>query len=354
MPSLIIRAKQMDGRAQAQAIGSFTDHMKHASRYASYQRTNTWDDWMHADYIGSLLKGEQPPPIVINNKVENDRPVSYIIDGGHRTRAILDFQEGVFPVHLEGINWYFKKGNKDLKKNDRILSEVDQFDFRQIAIQILCYQDLQEDQEHQIFQDSNKQKPLTRGQLIIAVDTPFVRALNNVIKNHGEKLEETIDTRFSKRDDNTLIGNMAAFIGVEVLNKGTYELKDTTWTYYPSIVEGHSKHSACMESIDKLDNSLQKLVVVATQLHERKAFGKSKMPKSIILPILKVFYEETIATTAQLITAIQTLENYPDSVEIKQKWNTSMAKSNMNANKEVRERTQILKEIIRQGNIDDL
>ena len=345
---VISRSKVMDGRALPAPIGSFTEHMKDCARYASYQRRNTWDKHMHADYIKSLIIGEQPPPIVLNNKPENDIMVSYIIDGGHRTRAILAFQEGEFPVTLEGYNYYFKKGDKELKKDDRVLSEVEKYNFKAIPIQLLTYTNLHPDQEHQIFQDSNKQKPLTKGQLVKAVDTAFIHKLSDIVKDCAHVFEESVHTSFSKQCDDTLLGNLAAFMGVEVLNKGTYELKNKTWSYFEGIAQTHDKYEHLMEKLGSLKHSIEKSSTVVKHLVERKAFSKSKMPKGLVIPIIKVFYDETNATPMQLIPALQRLEEYPRENQLKKKWEDSLSTSNMNTNLEIKKRTDILKQIVRE------
>tara|TARA_B110001469_G_C9625501_1_gene312227 strand:- start:321 stop:1559 length:1239 start_codon:yes stop_codon:yes gene_type:complete len=144
-------------------------------------------DWKKDDYkpvfIISLLEGKDIPKIyTCVDPADNFK--EYILDGGHRTRAIVEFIQGKFSIPLNtpggGKNWYVftkqegmdecrpvkEKGRGSATGQTILLPEVLKIRLLRTQLQVVSYADIDEPTSRKIFNELNHQRPMTIPELV--------------------------------------------------------------------------------------------------------------------------------------------------------------------------------------------
>ena len=81
------------------------------------QRPYVWEDVQQREFILSVLMDKEMDPIVVvqHNNEKRDNTVNYVIDGKQRLMTIQRFAAGLFPVIVEGKQYYYDDFDEDLK-----------------------------------------------------------------------------------------------------------------------------------------------------------------------------------------------------------------------------------------------
>jgi hypothetical protein len=182
---------------------------------------------MKYEFMESLIEGITPPAIIVNLR-SFEEAGQYVVDGGHRTRAILDFMTGEFGIKRNNREYFFtrKPGNDDVS----ILDDFTRyFIHSKIVIPIQSYHGLTEKDEHVIFQNINKMKCLSKGQCIKAVDTETAHILFGIFQETYEEAQKWITKRASHDWGYTWLETITPVFLKVYCNKGSYQCtKDTS------------------------------------------------------------------------------------------------------------------------------
>lgn len=139
--------------------------------YPLWQRYDKWSGHYKRVFIRSLLEGKDIPKIYTCEDPK-DNFKEYILDGGHRTRAIVEFIHGVFSIPLKDDNWYVftqREGGPTVKPEGRgsatnqtlLLPEVLQTRLLRTQLQVVSYSGLDDDTPRKIFNELNHQRAMT-------------------------------------------------------------------------------------------------------------------------------------------------------------------------------------------------
>ena len=243
---------------------TFSQDMHNNGDYGLYQRRNTWTLTDKSSFLISFFNGVRPPPIVINERpsdTDEEIDKKYIIDGGHRTRAIQDFVSGKIAIIKASTLIFYKESGyeiystkKEFKKYKvSYLTHREQRQFDRIEINLQVYKNLTADQEHEIFTYLNQQKPLTKGQQIIAVDNNISRQLSAFCENHEQIATQLVGSKYGTNEQSKLLETIAAIYTAYWLGIGGYE---SSFDTAKIIQQNNSKSESCPEFLKKLDNVL--------------------------------------------------------------------------------------------------
>ena len=142
-------------------------------KYPDWQRFDGWTPQYKREFVKAVLEGKDIPKIYTYEDPEDtedtEDTVEYILDGGHRSRAISEYIDGEFAISLKG-DWYsFKvledgrepKKRKNATSKSLLLPEDLKKRLLRTQLQVVCYSDIDENMARQIFNELNHQRPMT-------------------------------------------------------------------------------------------------------------------------------------------------------------------------------------------------
>lgn len=177
----------------------FTRYNDSRVTFPPWQRYDNWTTEYKHVFIRSLLEAKDIPTIYLC-KVPDDTRKTYILDGGHRTRAIVEYINGDFSIPLKDGNWYFfkqKEQEKSIKKNGRktttsqslLLPTELQNKLKDSTIRVVTYSELTEKDSRNIFNELNHQRPMTNAEVVNAHSSLLVDNIRRI----SEQDESIVD-----------------------------------------------------------------------------------------------------------------------------------------------------------------
>jgi len=145
--------------------------------FPCWQRFDGWPVKYKSEFIKAILEGKDIPKIYTYTDPE-DWTKRWVLDGGHRTRALLEFVRGDFSIPLNDGNHYVfaekseaeretkKKGRKKATNQTLLLPEEVKRHFQMKSLQVVTYSNIVEEQARVIFNELNHQRAMTDAELI--------------------------------------------------------------------------------------------------------------------------------------------------------------------------------------------
>ncbi|KAL0957619.1 hypothetical protein HGRIS_001401 [Hohenbuehelia grisea] len=159
-----------------------------------YQRAVVWSDSMQIGIIDSIFRNFYIPPIIFAVKQYKDGgEAKTCIDGKQRLTSIHRFMDGLIP-HINphtGEKLWYKNVDINSAKTRKILPEQDRLSFAEKEIVCVEYQDINENDEREIFQRVQLGMALTPAEKLQVINTPraaFVRELLTMFVNDDNGL----------------------------------------------------------------------------------------------------------------------------------------------------------------------
>ena len=90
--------------------------------FPEWQREDCWKDNYKKELISSIFKGIDLPKIYLGDI--SDKDTVYIIDGGHRSRAISEFMKNEFSIVIDDIEIFYNKTFEKETRNKSILTST--------------------------------------------------------------------------------------------------------------------------------------------------------------------------------------------------------------------------------------
>ena len=150
--------------------------------FPKWQRYDKWTLSFKTALILSILQNKGIPKIFTyqNKDAENKE---YILDGGHRTRAIYGFMNNQFSIQLCDGNRYMwklnetqsktRKDNVNKNKSLELPSHIKEI-FLKRKLELTTYHDISEADARVIFNELNNQRPMTSCEVINAWSSELV------------------------------------------------------------------------------------------------------------------------------------------------------------------------------------
>jgi len=139
-----------------------------------WQREENWPIKYKQDLISSILNKRMIPMLFF--AVLDDR--TYILDGGHRTRAINSFMDNKYSIVLQReSNLFTVFYNKD---NCNILTEDEKRFFDNYPLPIYKYNNITEDESRDIFNDLQHFRSMSNAEICNSYASHLVEYLRNL------------------------------------------------------------------------------------------------------------------------------------------------------------------------------
>jgi len=168
--------------------------------FPDWQREDCWKDNYKKELIVSILKGMDLPKIYLGDIKEKDKV--YIIDGGHRSRAIREFMKNKFSITDGKTEIFYNKTFEKETRNKSILSSSHKKKFDDYHLDIVKYSDITENDCRNIFNKLQNAKPMSIEDVINSWQSELVDFIRNLLD-------------FSLLDD-TIFNH---FINLKIINK---------------------------------------------------------------------------------------------------------------------------------------
>ena len=265
--------------------------------FPDWQREDCWKDNYKKELIVSILKGMDLPKIYLGDIKEKDKV--YIIDGGHRSRAIREFMKNKFSITDGKTEIFYNKTFEKETRNKSILSSSQKKKFDDYHLDIVKYSDITENDCRNIFNKLQNAKPMSIEDVINSWQSELVDFIRNLLD-------------FSLLDD-TIFNH---FINLKIINKPnktTIMSQLLSWytIQYPIMEEnpGLEKEMVSLKYLAKGNNNSSPILdYVHTYRWDITDNIKGQFLDLIIFIIS--YYKQNNISTSDMNTLIHSKVNY--------------------------------------------
>ena len=265
--------------------------------FPDWQREDCWKDNYKKELIVSILKGMDLPKIYLGDIKEKDKV--YIIDGGHRSRAIREFMKNKFSITDGKTEMFYNKTFEKETRNKSILSSSQKKKFDDYHLDIVKYSDITENDCRNIFNKLQNAKPMSIEDVINSWQSELVDFIRNLLD-------------FSLLDD-TIFNH---FINLKIINKPnktTIMSQLLSWytIQYPIMEEnpGLEKEMVSLKYLAKGNNNSSPILdYVHTYRWDITDNLKGQFLDLIIFIIS--YYKQNNISTSDMNTLIHSKVNY--------------------------------------------
>jgi len=164
-------------------------------RIPKWQRKDQWIEEYKQELIVSILKGIDIPKIYVGKiKATNNK---YIIDGGHRSRAIKEFYGNKFCININGSKVYYNNYIEHDVRNVRILYSNERDLFNEFMLSIVEYKDIEESDCRYIFNRLQNSVAMENKDIVNSHESELVDFLRETAKK--EIMGFTMNHHFNSR-----------------------------------------------------------------------------------------------------------------------------------------------------------
>ena len=196
--------------------------------WPDFQRLDRQNNKWRCMVMNTLITTKTiPNPIILSRRYIGDMVHYRVVDGGHRTRAILGFISNGYPLHYGTEKTYWNPVDKklasseinerfvnDLCKNENALGCNDEYriNLYSCTIPVVIYDNLTDDQERELFNRVNQTTDLTKHDKLNAVDSTFFDLQLRPLASDTKKLAlDYLTMKFSK-NQNVWLSHYTAFV----------------------------------------------------------------------------------------------------------------------------------------------
>ena len=187
------------------SIEDYLDEVNKKYSYPVWQREDCWPLYFKKDLIVSVLNGIDIPKLYIA-KIK-DKDIRYIIDGGHRTRALQEFKNNEFFISYNGkMTYYDKKFEKDTR-NKTCLTQEEKEAFDDFELAIVVYKDINENECRNIFNKLQNARPMDIEDVINSHQSPLVDFIRDLINTqiYSKTIKEHFKDIIGLSEDKTKV-----------------------------------------------------------------------------------------------------------------------------------------------------
>jgi len=246
----------------------------------------------------SILDGVDLPKLYIGNIVDTE--IKYIIDGGHRSRAIKEFRENDFALLDDQAEVYYDKHFEISTRNSRKLTTEQKKRFDNYHLDIVTYDNISENECRKIFNKLQNAKPMSIEDVINSWQSPLVAMTRSLlgytlngrtVQNHFE----TIKIIPKPRKTSIMTKLICWFTIMYPLLDGDDEPEEVSLLY---LTKGNNNNSPCLQYVQNHNEDITGAMVTEF--------------KRLLAYIITYHTDHTISPT-DMNTLIHSRINYPDT-----------------------------------------
>jgi hypothetical protein len=235
------------------------DYKKKKYSLPRWQRDDCWTNEYKRDLILSILMGIDIPKIYIGTIKGSKK--KYIIDGGHRTRAMFGFYNNEFPINIGGVETYY---NLELHQDTRhtgILADDDLENFNEFNLSIVEYKNISESDCRFIFNRLQNSEPMTVPDVVNSIESDLVDFLRETTEHKilGVTMMEhfLLNKSLSKPDNNEILYQLLSWFTI-IFPRGYVddEIEEPETLAMKYLKMGKTRDSPCLRYVKKFNEEI--------------------------------------------------------------------------------------------------
>lgn len=200
-----------------------------------WQREDCWPDYYRVKLIESILTKCDIPKFYLS-KI-SDQAKYYLLDGGHRTRAIMGYIKNEYPIQIDKINVYYNYVSSGTERNNRIMDTYEKDIFDNYKLTLTKYENLTEKDSRVKFNNLQNAQPMTMADIVNSHESPlidYLRSLRDYLID-GQKLSDIANSKefrnccMPKAENSELLYHLGSLwticFPLDITNKVTSSLK---------------------------------------------------------------------------------------------------------------------------------
>jgi len=178
--SSIFDNKKFNCKTQQQTIETYIPQFNQKYKMAEWQRENRWPTYYKPQLIISIIDGVDISKITIGSVGQ----IKYVIDGGHRSRTILEYMNNAFYISIGSDKIYYNEIPKIYKKNRsmRIFTPEEKMKFDEVHLDIVIYSNCSENDCRTLFGILQNTSPMSVADTINSRPQDIVRVIRDFCK----------------------------------------------------------------------------------------------------------------------------------------------------------------------------
>lgn len=138
-----------------------------------------WEGEYKVELIGSIMSGIMIPILYLGRIIGKSKP--YIIDGGHRTRALVEYTNNKYAWKSGKELVYYSEVPKATRGN-RVMTDVERSVFDTYKLTLVTYRDITENQARIIFNRLQNAAPMAMADIINSYESELVEFFRNTVR----------------------------------------------------------------------------------------------------------------------------------------------------------------------------
>lgn len=219
--------------------------------FPAWQREDCWKDNYKKELISSILKGIDLPKIYLGDI--KDKDTIYIIDGGHRSRAISEFMKNEFSITINDIEIFYNKTFEKETRNKSILTPTQKKNFDNYHLDVVKYIDITENDCRDIFNKLQNAKPMSIEDVINSWQSELVDFVRNLLDFN--LLDDTILNHFNnlkiinKPNKTTIMSQLLSWYTIQfpIMEENPGSERETVSLKY--LAKGNNNNSPILDYV---------------------------------------------------------------------------------------------------------
>tara|TARA_B100001059_G_C17836067_1_gene588209 strand:- start:2372 stop:3616 length:1245 start_codon:yes stop_codon:yes gene_type:complete len=252
--------------------------------FPRWQRDETWPEGYRPTLIESIMGRSDLPKLYLS---KNPNDSFYLLDGGHRTRAIRGYMDNAYPITIDGDKVYYDETPSQNTRNNRVMTDYERNVFDRYLLTITIYENLTENEARTKFNRLQNAQPMGMGDVINSHQSDLVDYLRSLgtLSINGQHLSSYFDNYkkvLVKSGNSHMLYQLAAWFtvcfpmvvqGEDRIDRSLDhalrgEQKDTSTTY--KYIEAHNEEISD-EQKEFFERQISDLIV---QIYEFKENAK--------------------------------------------------------------------------------
>mgnify|MGYP000846256381 FL=1 len=235
-------------------IEEYIENLNSKYTYPVWQREEGWSTDYKDKLIESIVLGIDIPKFYIG-KIK-DTELQYIMDGGHRSRAIKQFKNNEISFVLDGTNVYYDKKFDHNTRNTTVLSKGAREHFDNFQLTIVTYINIEEKDCRRIFNLLQNARPMDIEDVINSYESEFIDFIRELI-NH--KINSQTITEYFKEihglseAKTKVMTQLISWFTIIFPNQSINEPWENALKY---IIKGNKNKSPILDYIYKVDREI--------------------------------------------------------------------------------------------------
>ncbi len=218
--------------------------------FPKWQREDCWKQTYKEQLILSILKGIDLPKIYLGEIKDTDNV--YIIDGGHRSRAIDEFIRNEFSISLNSMNIYYDKKFEKNTRNKGILTKQQKKELDNYNLDIIKYPEISENDCRDIFNKLQNSKPMTIEDVINSWQSSLVDYIRDLLDYviDGNKLQDHfVSLKINKPKKTLIMSQLLGWYTILFPNMELHPGEEREIVTLKFLTKGNNNNSPCLEYI---------------------------------------------------------------------------------------------------------